>query len=83
MLVRQSRTSGGLKEKMTPTGLELARQSSISDDSSDCAAPGAALGRNSDLIDAGLAEVVDAWPSLLAAVRADILATVRAASGAG
>jgi hypothetical protein len=42
-----------------------------------------ALGSEIDSLDPGLAEVVKAWPTLPEAVRADILAMVRAAgSGA-
>jgi hypothetical protein len=67
------------ERKMTPTGLEHARQYSISGDPAVCAAPGAALGPDSGLIDAGLAEVIDAWPTLPDAVRADVLAEVRQA----
>lgn len=67
---------------MTPTGLEHARQSSGFDESAARAAEINALGPDSAPIDPGLAEVIDAWPSLLPADRADILATVRTARGA-
>ena len=73
----------GFARKMPPTGLEHARQYSTSHDRGIRAAPGAALGRNSHLIDAGLSEVIDAWPPLPEAVRADLLAKVRSAEGAG
>jgi hypothetical protein len=62
-------------------GLELARQDSIFSDSDVCAAPGAALAPDSGPIDPGLAEVIDAWPGLPEAVRANILAMVRAVDG--
>jgi hypothetical protein len=64
---------------MTPTGSEHARQYSTFRDSALCAAPGAALPPDSGPIDHGLAEVIDAWPTLPEAVRADVLAMVREA----
>jgi hypothetical protein len=70
-------------ETVSPAGLELARQFSSLDDSTASAAEINALGPNSGPIDPGLVEVIEAWPSLLSAARADVLATVRAASGAG
>jgi len=64
---------------MTPTGLELAQQYSTFGGSVESAAPGAALGPDSAPIDPGLAEVIDAWPTLSETARADILAKVRQA----
>ena len=74
------RTKMPAKKTMTPTGLEHARQSSISNGPGICAAPGAALGPDSDLIDPGLAEVIATWPTLPEAVRAVVLAKVRQAT---
>jgi len=62
---------------MTPTGLEHARQSSIFDGRGICAASGAALVTDSDQMDAGLAEVINAWQTLPGAVRAEVLSKVR------
>ena len=69
-------------KRMTPTGLEPARQYSISSDSGTCAAPGAALGPDFGPIDPDLASVIDAWPSLPESNREAILAIVRSASDA-
>jgi len=51
--------------------------------SENCAAPGAAVGSENTPIDPDLAAVVDAWPKLPEAIRAGILAMIRAAGGAG
>jgi hypothetical protein len=64
---------------MEPSGLEQAREYSTSGDPAASAAPGAALGPDFGPIDARLVEVIDAWPALPEAVRADILAKVREA----
>lgn len=60
------------------TGTELARQYSNFGESAKCAAPCAALGREFGPIDPELASVIEAWPSLPEAVRANVLAIVRA-----
>jgi len=47
--------------------------------SENCAAAGAAVGSENTPIDPDLAAVVDAWPKLPEAIRAGILAMIRAA----
>ena len=66
-------------ERMTPTGLELARQSSSFGGAAVCAANINALGPDSGPNEPELVEVIDAWPSLPEAVRADVLDKVRQA----
>lgn len=48
------------------------------DDFQNCAAQGAAVGRNQDPIDSDLAFIIDQWTELPEAVRTGITAIVRA-----
>jgi hypothetical protein len=61
-----------------PSGLEQGQQYSTFGDPASCAAEISALNPNSGHIDSDLAEVEAAWPTLPDAVKADILAVVRA-----
>jgi hypothetical protein len=62
---------------------KFVQQCSTFEKSAKCDARCAALGPEFGLSDTELTVVIDVWPSLTEAVRANILATVRAASGAG
>ncbi len=62
-----------------PRGSELAQQYSDFGDPAVCAAEIHALGPDSGPIDPDLAEVIEQWPILSNALRADILAKVRQA----
>ena len=75
-------TTSMKRTKMEPSGLEQTQQSSTFCGPPASAAPGAALCPDLGPIDADLATVTEAWPTLPEAVRADILAMVQAASGA-
>ena len=65
--------------QMEPSGLEQVQQSRTFFSPSASAAPGAALEPDSGMVDPELSAVVEAWPTLPVAIRADILAVVRAA----
>jgi hypothetical protein len=67
---------------MGDAGTELAQQCNNSEKQAKCAAPCAAVGADFGPLDADLAEVIDAWPTLPDAVRAAVLAMVRGGAGA-
>ena len=67
--------------KMTPTGCEQARQYSTFRNSSECAAPCAALEPDFGPIDPELAVVIRRWAHLSEATRAEVLSMVRADRG--
>jgi hypothetical protein len=72
----------GRRAKVVREGFEPAQQYSSFGDSNVCAANFNAVEANSGLIDPDLATIIEAWPSLHEAVRANILAMVRPANGA-
>jgi hypothetical protein len=69
---------------MAGTGFELSQESAGNSTGSDqSGAESGALGTGNGPIDAELAAVIEAWPSLPDAIKAGILAMVKAASVAG
>jgi len=60
-----------------PANARIPRENEHSD---KCAAPGAALEVENAAIDADLQSIVDAWPNLPEALKAGILAMVKAQS---
>ena len=69
---------------MAGTGFELPQESpGNSTIANQSGAKSGALGAQNDPIDAELAEVVQAWPGLPDALRAGILAMIRAAGRVG
>jgi hypothetical protein len=79
----RKRTGGRPRIDVVREGFEQDQQYSTYDDSDVCAAKINAVEPNFEPVEPGLAEVIDAWPSLPKPVRKDILATVMAATGAG
>ena len=68
---------------MAGTGLELSQESTgNSSIASQSGAESGALGAQNGPFDADLGELAEAWPNLPKALRAGILAMVRAARGA-
>ena len=75
-----------VSEAMEPGGFEPRAGEGNAEktgDSDECAAPRAAQSAANPPFDADLQQLIDAWPDLPEAVKAGILAMVKAAAGGG